>query len=92
MDGNRDLLEIVDVSQDYAALLDEYIDFDLIRSKKPMVIYDAYYGSLGDFMASFLKERGIGCFGIRTKSNPGFNGSVPQPIARNMSVLSRMTS
>lgn len=91
LDGNRDFLEIVDVSQDYAALLDEYIDFDLIRSKKPMVIYDAYYGSLGNFMASFLKERGIGCFGIRTKSNPGFNGSVPQPIARNMSVLSRMT-
>jgi len=90
IDGNRHLLEVIDVTQDYARLMDEYIDFDLIRSKKPAVIYDAHYGSTGDFMVSFLKERGINCLGLRTKPNPGFNGSLPQPIDRNMSVLSRI--
>lgn len=89
-DGNRHLLEIIDVSDDYAKLLEEHIDFALIRSKKPTVIYDAHYGSIGDFMASFLKERGVNCLGLRTKPNPGFNGSLPQPTDRNMSVLSRL--
>jgi len=87
---NRSLLEIIDFTGDYEHILGQYIDVDLIRSKRPAVIFDAYYGSTGDFIVSFLKDKGINCMGIRTKPNPGFNGSIPQPVDKNMGVLSRM--
>jgi phosphomannomutase len=89
-DDSRHLLQYIDVYRDYAGLIRNYIDFDMIREMNPFIGSDSFFGSVGTYFQELLKENGITGIHIRTKPNPGFLDSIPQPNDRNMQPLSKL--
>jgi len=89
-DDNRHLLQYIDVYHDYVDLIGRYIDFDIIRDKNPLIGSDSFFGSVGTYFQELLRENDLTGIHIRTKPNPGFLDSIPQPNGRNMQPLSKL--
>jgi phosphomannomutase len=89
-EDNRHLLQYIDVYRDYVNLVSKYIDFALIRDRKPFVSTDSFFGSVGTYAQELLRENGISGVHIRTKPNPGFLDCIPQPNERNMQPVSKL--
>lgn len=89
-EDNRHLLQYIDVYRDYAELVGKYIDFGLIRERKPLIGTDSFFGSVGTYAQDILRDNGINSVHIRTKPNPGFMDCIPQPNERNMQPVSKL--
>ena len=89
-DDNRALLHYIDVNRDYTNLANKYLDFSLMKEQRPLVVSDSFFGSVGTYFQDILNENGVSGVHIRTKANPGFLDSIPQPNDRNMQPLSRL--
>lgn len=50
------------------------------------------FGSVGTYMQELLQAMGLRGIHIRTKPNPGFLDSIPQPNERNMAPVSKLTA
>ena len=90
-DENRELLHSIDIFDEYLVSLQQYIDFERIKSAKPLVICDGFYGSAGEYFSKIMEFFGIPCMKLRCKPNPGFADALPQPNERNMSLLAKVT-
>jgi len=89
-EDSRHLLRYIDVFPEYAARLQESVDIELIRSNKPNIASDSFFGSVGTYMQEMTRKLGLSGIHIRTRPNPGFMDSVPQPNDRNMNPLSKL--
>ena len=71
----------------YAAHIRTLVDFDLIRTAKLAVVFDAMYGAGRGHLSRLLEEAGCQVTELRGEMNPGFNGIHPEPIARHLQPL-----
>jgi phosphomannomutase len=72
---------------DYYDHLRSLIDFDVIAEGPPKVVVDSMHGSGRGVIKGILKGTGCEVSEIRGEMNPGFGGTHPEPIARNLSAL-----
>jgi alpha-D-glucose phosphate-specific phosphoglucomutase len=63
------------------------IDFDAIAENPPKIVVDSMHGAGRGVIKGILKGTGCEVSEIRNEMNPGFGGTHPEPIARNLSAL-----
>jgi alpha-D-glucose phosphate-specific phosphoglucomutase len=63
------------------------IDFDAIAERPPKIVVDSMHGSGRGVVKGILKGTGCEVTEIRGEMNPGFGGTHPEPIGRNLSAL-----
>ncbi|MEN8172421.1 MAG: phosphoglucomutase/phosphomannomutase family protein [Chloroflexota bacterium] len=63
------------------------INFDVIAERPPRVVVDSMHGSGRGVIKGILQGTGCEVVEIRGKMNPGFGGTHPEPIARNLGAL-----
>ncbi len=63
------------------------INFDVIAERPPRVVVDSMHGSGREVIKGILKGTGCEVHEIRGEMNPGFGGTHPEPIARNLGAL-----
>lgn len=80
------LIEYVDFEQIYLDHIDANFDLPAIRNSNIKIAYDAMYGA----GQSAMKKLFPTAFFLHCDFNPSFKGQAPEPIARNLTVLSRI--
>jgi alpha-D-glucose phosphate-specific phosphoglucomutase len=63
------------------------IDFDAIAENPPRIVVDSMHGSGRGVIKGILQGTGVEVTEIRGEMNPGFGGTHPEPIARNLGAL-----
>ena len=63
------------------------INFDAIAENPARIVVDAMHGSGRGVIKGILKGTGCEVVEIRGEMNPGFGGTHPEPIARNLGAL-----
>jgi alpha-D-glucose phosphate-specific phosphoglucomutase len=63
------------------------IDFNLIAENPPRVVVDSMHGSGRGVIKGILQGTGCEVKEIRGEMNPGFGGTHPEPIERNLGAL-----
>jgi alpha-D-glucose phosphate-specific phosphoglucomutase len=63
------------------------IDFDTIAENPPRIVVDSMHGSGRGVIKGILQGTGVEVTEIRGEMNPGFGGTHPEPIARNLNAL-----
>ncbi len=63
------------------------INFDIIAERPPRVVVDSMHGSGREVIKGILKGTGCEVHEIRGEMNPGFGGTHPEPIARNLGAM-----
>jgi phosphomannomutase len=71
----------------YFAAVAHQIDTEAIRKGNFRVALDTMYGSASGHYAAFLESLGISVTEIHANDNPGFGGTPPEPIAKNLKEL-----
>ena len=71
----------------YYAHLRTLIDFDAIAENPPRIVVDSMHGSGRGVIKGILMGTGCEVTEIRGEMNPGFGGTHPEPIARNLGAL-----
>ncbi|MGB0887489.1 MAG: phosphoglucomutase/phosphomannomutase family protein [Vicingaceae bacterium] len=80
------LIENVDLETMYVDHVEASFDMDAIRNSDMNFAYDAMYGSGQDVMRRLLPDIDF----LHCEHNPGFNGTAPEPIHRNLVEFSEM--
>ncbi len=74
------LIKRVDLEDLYVKRIEECFDLEAIRSSGFLFAYDAMFGAGQNVMRRILPEL---CF-LHTEHNPGFEGTSPEPILKNL--------
>ncbi len=80
---NSGNIEYVKGKEYYINTLKEKINTDVIKDSGVKIIYDAMYGSGQGMMDGLINIRAI-----RSEVNPSFGGSSPEPVLKNLSLIS----
>jgi len=80
-------VEKIDFQTDYLSLLQERIDFDLIRKSKIRVAADSLYGTSREYLDGILEENHIPVEEIHGYIDPYFGGIAPSSTEENLSEL-----
>jgi phosphomannomutase len=80
------LIENVDLETMYIDHVEANFDMDSIRNSDMSFAYDAMFGSGQDVMRRLLPDIDF----LHCDHNPGFNGTAPEPIHRNLREFSDM--
>ena len=81
---NISLLEYVNLEDDYCNHAENSFDLESIRKSNLKLAYDSMYGAGKNVISRLLPE----ALQIHFENNPGFNGTPPEPIHRNLIELS----
>ncbi len=81
---DRKLLEIVDLETMYIKQARKAFDLKLIKSAAGKIAYDAMYGAGQNTVKKLLPK----CIFLHCDENPGMHGQAPEPIHRNLTLLS----
>ena len=84
---DKKLVEVYDLSKKWVEFVNGYINFSLIKKAKYSIVVDSMYGASGGFVAPFLDGMGIKALPLHAERNPGFNGTAPEPIEKNLKEL-----
>jgi phosphomannomutase len=79
-------ISLRDVEEEYEAVLRDRLDIQAIRESGLRVAHDAMYGAGRGVIARLLGKDHV--VELRSGLNPGFGGSAPEPIERNLQGLS----
>jgi phosphomannomutase len=79
-------LEYVDLTQMYEDHVRKSFDLELIQNSGLNFAYDAMYGAGREIMRRLLPDITF----LHTDNNPGFEGTAPEPILRNLEELSEL--
>ena len=82
----KGLVENIDLETMYVDHVEANFDMDAIRNSDMCFAYDAMYGSGQDVMRRLLPDIDF----LHCEHNPGFNGTAPEPIHRNLIEFSEM--
>jgi phosphomannomutase len=85
--GNQAAVEEVDLKEDYASTICQFVDLDLITKAKFKFAIDSMHGSGRGILASIFASRGIQHVAIRQDLNPLFPGINPEPILPHIAML-----
>lgn len=80
-------VEKIDFQSDYLSLLQERIDFDLIRKSKIRVAADSLYGTSREYLDGILEENHIPVEEIHGYVDPYFGGIAPSSTEENLTEL-----
>ena len=80
-------VEKIDFQRDYLSLLQERIDFDLIRKSKIRVAADSLYGTSREYLDEILEENRIPVEEIHGYVDPYFGGITPSSTEENLTEL-----
>lgn len=83
----NEFVERINFQQDYLALLQEKIDFDLIRKSKIRVATDSLYGTSREYLDEILEENNIPVEEIHGFIDPYFGGITPSSTEENLGEL-----
>lgn len=78
--AGKNILEIVDLEKVYIEHAEKNFDLNLIRSSKLNLAYDAMFGAGQNVMKKLMS----GISFLHCEDNPGFNGTAPEPILKNL--------
>ena len=82
----KGLVDNIDLETMYVEHVEANFDMDAIRNSDMCFAYDAMYGSGQDVMRRLLPDIDF----LHCEHNPGFNGTAPEPIHRNLIEFSEM--
>lgn len=82
-----EFVEKIDFQSDYLSLLQERIDFDLIRKSKIRVAADSLYGTSREYLDGILEENHIPVEEIHGYVDPYFGGIAPSSTEENLTEL-----
>ena len=80
------LVEYIDLETMYVDHVEANFDMEAIRNSDMNFAYDAMFGSGQDVMRRLLPDIDF----LHCEHNPGFNGTAPEPIHRNLMEFSEM--
>ncbi len=84
------IVEYIDLAPDYIQHLSKLVDIESIRQSRLKVMVDPMYGAGIGYFKGILSGGSIQVEEINGERNPLFPGIQPEPIARNLTKLSRM--
>lgn len=84
--ANAGLVEYADLEQIYMDQIEEKFDTKKLKSYAPNFAYDAMYGAGQNVIKRLLPESAM----LHCEFNPGFNGTAPEPILKNLEEFSAM--
>ena len=79
------LIEFQPIKDQYIAHLRTIVDLDLIRQSGITIVHDAMYGAGQGILSELLGADRV--IERRSSINPGFDGTPPEPIERNLNLL-----
>ncbi len=77
------MIQYIDMTKMYSNDINKKIDIDLIKKSGIKILHDAMYGSGMNILTDLLP----GSQQIHGNFNPGFDGTNPEPIEKNLSEL-----
>ena len=80
---DKGLIEYINGKSYYVDNLKRKINIDLIRESGIKILYDAMYGSGQGMMDGIIDFESL-----RSEINPSFGGSNPEPVEKNLSLIS----
>ncbi len=83
----KEYVEKIDFQRDYLSLLQERIDFNLIRKSKIRVAADSLYGTSREYLDEILEENHIPVEEIHGYVDPYFGGIAPSSTEENLTEL-----
>ena len=86
----KGLVEYLDPRPAYLNHLEELISTKELRRHKLAVIVDSMFGAGAGYFAEILQGGKMSLTEINAERNPGFPGIQPEPIAKNLTRLSRL--
>ncbi len=84
--AEKGLIEYIDLETIYFDHVEANFDMDAIRNSEMNFAYDGMFGSGQDVMRRLLPDIDF----LHCDHNPGFNGTAPEPIHRNLGEFSDM--
>lgn len=84
---SQGLIQYFDPLPAYKKHLHKLVNFEKIRKANLSVAVDPMYGAGRFYLADLLREAGCRVKEVRGEMNPGFNGSHPEPIGKNLDPL-----
>lgn len=82
----QNIVEYVDLEKMYLEHAEKNFDLNLIRNSRLRFAYDAMYGAGQNAVKKLLP----GITFLHCENNPGFNGTAPEPILKNLVEFSSM--
>jgi len=86
----KGLIDYLDPSPAYFRHLAKLIDIEELRTQKLRVIVDPMYGAGSGYFKTLLQDGNIELTEINAERNPLFPEIQPEPIAKNLTKLSRL--
>ncbi len=77
----------IDIIEPYVKLLRKYLNFNLLKKSRFMVIIDVMHGTGYDIFEKVLKSTKCEVVSIHTEHDPLFGGVNPEPIYENLAEL-----
>jgi len=87
---NKSLVDYLDPSPAYFRRLNQLINLEELRRQKLTVLIDPMYGAGAGYFKTLLEGGNIKATEINAERNPSFPGIQPEPIAKNLTKLSRL--
>ncbi len=86
----KGLIDYMDPDPPYFRHLAKLIDIEELRKQKLKVIVDPMYGAGSGYFKTLLQDGNIELTEINSERNPSFPEIQPEPIAKNLTKLSRL--
>jgi phosphoglucomutase len=86
----NDLIDIVDMKQDYIDYLEELIDFEMIKDSGIKIVVDNLYGTSREYLDFILSEHDIDVVSIHGFPYADFGGMVSSCDSDNLKELSKL--
>jgi len=87
---SKGLVEYLDPDPSYFKQLNQLVDIEGLRRQKLRVIVDPMYGAGAGYFKALLQNGNMELIEINAERNPLFPGIQPEPIAKNLTELSRL--
>jgi alpha-D-glucose phosphate-specific phosphoglucomutase len=86
----KGLVDYLDPSPAYFDRLSRFVDIDELRRQKLNIIVDSMYGAGIGYFKTVLQDGNLRITEINAERNPSFPQIQPEPIAKNLTRLSRL--
>ena len=86
----KGLVDYLDPSPAYFDHLSRFVDIEELRRRKLNIIVDSMYGAGIGYFKTVLKDGNLSITEINAERNPSFPQIRPEPIAKNLTKLSRL--
>lgn len=81
---NKNLIKEIDIDKAYIDFIKGYIDFNIIKKKKPFILVDYMHGVGAGYIEKLLEGKGCRIAAMRAELDPLFGGNNPEPVPRNL--------